>query len=65
VLTDAEEQAAREYLREAGYEVLSGFLPAKTSYREAQNQGRSITETSDDALNAKADGLIQALINKV
>ena len=65
VLTDAEEQAAREYLRKAGYEVLSGFLPAKTSYREAQNHGRSITETSDDALNAKADGLIQSLINKV
>ncbi|MGZ9085533.1 MAG: hypothetical protein ACXW3R_08255 [Rhodoplanes sp.] len=36
VLTGAEEQAAREYLREAGYEVLSGFLPAKTSYRDAQ-----------------------------
>jgi chromosome partitioning protein len=65
VLTDAEEQAAREYLREAGYEVLSGFLPAKTSYRDAQNHGRCITETHYDALNAKADGLIQSLINKV
>ena len=65
VLADAEEQAARAYLREAGYEVLSGFLPAKISYRDAQNHGRSITETDDDALNAEAGGLIQSLINKV
>lgn len=65
VLTDAEEIAAREYLREAGYAVLDGFLPSKTSYRDAQNHGRSVTETRYDALNAKADGLIQSLINLV
>jgi chromosome partitioning protein len=65
VLTDAEEMAAREYLNEAGYEVLQGFLPSKTSYRDAQNHGRSVTETRYDALNAKADGLIQSLINLV
>lgn len=65
VLTDPEEQAAREYLREAGYEVLSGFLPSKTSYRDAQNHGRSETETRIDALNAKAHRLIQSLLHKV
>jgi hypothetical protein len=36
VVTDTEAQAAREYLREAGYEVLSDFLPAKNSYRRVQ-----------------------------
>lgn len=65
VLTDAEEVAAREYLSEAGYEVLKGYLPSKTSYRDAQNHGRSVTETRYDALNSKADGLIQSLINLV
>ncbi len=65
VLTDAEEIAAREYLTEAGYEVLKGYLPSKTSYRDAQNHGRSVTETRYDALNSKADGLIQSLINLV
>ncbi|BBU64368.1 ParA family protein [Methylosinus sporium] len=65
VLTDAEEIAAREYLSEAGYEVLKGYLPSKTSYRDAQNHGRSVTETRYDALNSKADGLIQSLINLV
>jgi chromosome partitioning protein len=65
VLTDAEEVAARQYLTEAGYEVLQGYLPSKTSYRDAQNHGRSVTETRYDALNSKADGLIQSLINLV
>lgn len=65
VLTDAEEVAAREYLKEAGYEVLQGYLPSKTSYRDAQNHGRSVTETRYDALNTKADALIQSLINLV
>lgn len=65
VLTDAEEVAARQYLSDAGFEVLAGYVPSKTSYREAQNNGRSITETRYAALNTKADTLIQSLINKV
>ena len=65
VLTDAEEAAARQYLNEAGYEVLSGFLPSKTSYRDAQNHGRSVTETRYAAMNAKADALIQSLIDRI
>ena len=65
VLTDTEEVAAREYLHEAGYAVLQGYIPSKTSYRDAQNHGRAITETRYGALNEKADSLIQALINMV
>jgi chromosome partitioning protein len=65
VLTDAEEAAARHYLSEAGYEVLAGFLPSKTSYRDAQNHGRSVTETRYAAMNAKADALIQSLIDRI
>jgi chromosome partitioning protein len=65
VLTETEEVAAREYIREAGYAVLQGYIPSKTSYRDAQNHGRAITETRYGALNEKADSLIQALINLV
>jgi chromosome partitioning protein len=53
VLTDVEEQAVREYLREAGYEVLSGFLPAKTSYRDGQSHRLSVTLPHEE-LNNKA-----------
>lgn len=65
VLTDAEESAAREYLAEAGYVVLAGGLPAKASYRDAQNHGRSITETNYPSLNARADAIIQSLIDRI
>ncbi|EJW10918.1 plasmid partition protein [Rhodovulum sp. PH10] len=65
VLTEAEEGAARLYLQDAGYTVLDGYIPSKTSYRDAQNNGRAITETRYPALNTKADQLIQSLINRV
>jgi chromosome partitioning protein len=63
--TPAEESEARAYLEEAGYAVLTGFLAERPAYRKAQNVGHSITETTYAGLNAKADALIQALIDKV
>ena len=65
VLTPPEETAARAYLTEAGYEVIAGYLPIKTSYRDAHDHGRSITETHYDALNSKADALIQSIIDRI
>jgi chromosome partitioning protein len=50
---------------EAGYEVVAGYLPVKTSYRDAHDHGRSITETRYDALNSKADALIQSIIDRI
>ena len=63
--TPTEEMEARAYLEEAGYTVLIGCLLERPAYRKAQNVGRSITETTYAGLNAKADALIQALIDKV
>jgi chromosome partitioning protein len=61
--TDKEETDARAYLAEAGYSVLDGYLSERPAYRLAQNTGRSITETQYAALNARADALIQSLID--
>lgn len=63
--TDAEETDARNYIAEAGYETLSGCLLEKPAYRQAQNAGLSVTETRYKGLNARADELIQSLINKI
>lgn len=65
VLTEAEEAAARSYLTEAGYAVLDGSLPSKASYRDAQNHGRAITETAFSSMNARADTLLQSLIDRI
>jgi chromosome partitioning protein len=63
--TPAEEAEARAYIAEAGYATLDGCLLERPAYRKAQNTGHAVTETSYAGLNAKADALIQALIDKV
>jgi chromosome partitioning protein len=63
--TSAEEAEARGYIAEAGYATLNGCLLERPAYRKAQNTGHAVTETSYAGLNAKADALIQALIDKV
>lgn len=65
IATEAEEQDARNYLTEAGYEVLDGYLIERAAYRIAQNAGLAVTETKFKTLNTRADALIQALIDKV
>jgi chromosome partitioning protein len=63
--TAAEEGEARAYVGEAGYAALDGCLLERPAYRKAQNTGHAVTETSYAGLNAKADALIQALIDRV
>lgn len=63
--TANEEAEARAYVAEAGYMALEGCLLERPAYRKAQNTGHAVTETSYAGLNAKADALIQALIDKV
>lgn len=63
--TEAEAMEAREYIEEAGYTALPGYLPERPGYRRAQNAGYAITETRFSGLNEKADMLVQSLIDKV
>lgn len=60
-----ENQAARGYLEEAGYHVLSGHVPVSTGYGAASDQGRAITETSYRSLNVRAANLAQAAIDRL
>ena len=64
IATDAEEQDARDYIRDAGYQVLDGCLIERPAYRKAQNSGLSVTETQFKTLNIRADALIQSIIDK-
>ena len=63
--TEAEEAAARQYLEDAGYSVLAGCLSERPAYRTAQNAGRAVTETKFAGLNARADALVQDLIDRI
>ena len=64
-LAKGEEEAAREYLLHAAYEVLRWALPEKLGYREALNHGGSTIETDDDALNDDADAVMDGILKKV
>lgn len=60
-----EEHAARKYVETAGYEALLGSIPERAGYRSAHNQGQSLTETTDQALNRRARTLMESLLEKV
>ena len=63
--TNAELSECIDYIKNAGYSVLSGCLLEKPTYRQTQNMGLSVTETRYKTLNEKADKLIQSLIDHI
>jgi chromosome partitioning protein len=62
--TLGEEEAAdaRGYLGGLGYAVLAGDVPEHLDYRRAMNQGRAITEASEELLSARAETMIADLL---
>lgn len=55
--SEGEMADARQYLHEAGYEVLAGALPEQVAYRRASDTGRAATETRFLSLNKRAETL--------
>ncbi|KLL02821.1 MAG: partition protein ParA, partial [Mycoplasmataceae bacterium CE_OT135] len=61
----SEEKATRNYLEKAGYFIFSISLPEKISYREAQNEGKALSEVKYFRLKEQAQGLIKSIIKKI
>jgi chromosome partitioning protein len=61
--TDAEAEAARSYIGEAGYRVAPGYVPERPAYRAIQNEGRAITEVRYPQLKTAAEAVVQALVD--
>lgn len=61
VSTESEIKDAQDYITQAGHHYLSGYLPEKPAYRQAQNEGLAITETRFKSLNERADRIIQSM----
>jgi len=59
----AEIQEARDYIEQAGYTTLKGEIPERTAYRRATDSGRALTETNFPSLNARADALVQSIVD--
>lgn len=63
--SERENNAARQYLKQAGYQVLNGEVPVSTGFGTASDQGRAITETSFRSLNEKAAALGQSVVDLI
>ena len=61
----AEYDDAVSYITDAGFYVAPGRIEDKSSYRRAHDAGLSIIETQYKTTRAKADAVIQAIINRV
>lgn len=65
LLSDREDAMARAYVTKAGYDVLPGYIPERSAYREAHNQGQSLTEAKHQALGEQVEALMEGLYLRV
>ena len=63
--SELELRESREYITESQLYCFSGFLPERTGYRRAFDLGRAPTETAYPSLNAKADQVVQEIVDRI
>ncbi|CAG8533649.1 5419_t:CDS:2 [Ambispora gerdemannii] len=62
LITPAEEKATRTYLELTNYHCLPYALYARASYRQAQNEGKSISEISYQSLSKQVKKLLDSIL---
>jgi chromosome partitioning protein len=65
ILTESEAATARATIEKAGFETFDGELIERPGYRQAQNFGRSATETAFPSLNDKARRLARNILDRL
>jgi chromosome partitioning protein len=65
VATPAESAEARATIGAAGFTTVDGELIERPGYRQAQNVGRSASETAFPSLNARARKLARAILDQL
>ena len=65
IMTAAEAAEARATIGNAGFETFVGELIERPGYRQAQNFGRSATETAFPSLNDKARLLARSILDRL
>jgi chromosome partitioning protein len=65
IMTVSEAAEARAAISNAGFETLDGELIERPGYRQAQNIGRSPTETAFASLNGKARRLARSVLDRL
>jgi len=60
--TNKEAENIKDYLADTGYNYSSAYLYEKASYKQAQNEGKAISEVNYKTLRRQAKELIQDLL---
>ena len=63
--SNRDNEAARQYLAEAGSSAIEGEIPVSTGYGLASDGGRAVTETLFRSLNDRETHLAQAAIYRI
>ena len=58
-------EEAKQYIEKAGYRVLQGSIPEKTTFRRASDEGRAVSEVSYASLRQRAEEVAQSVINTI
>ena len=61
--TLAEAKAVQEYLKKTGYTCSPFYVMEKASYKQVQNEGKSITQTKYQGLAKQAKELVSSLLD--
>lgn len=62
---DAVTTDAREFIRQAGYQVVDQAIPLRKSYQNAQNEGRSISEVTFPGLKEVAEQAVGGVASRL
>lgn len=63
--TPKEAEAIKDYLADTGYNYSVNYLMEKTSYKQIQNEGKSITQVNFKSLKNQARKLVNELLNNL
>jgi chromosome partitioning protein len=63
--SDAELAESRSYVVQAGYSALDAYLPERTAYRRATDEGRALSECPFPTLKKKADDVAQSIMDRL
>lgn len=54
-----------DYLSQTSYKVIDGHIPEKRAFRNALNEGKTLTDTSYNSLNKAVEKAIQSIVDHV
>lgn len=63
--SESEHTETTDYLSQTPYQIMDSYIPEKRAFRNALNEGKTLTDTSFKSLNQKAEQCIQNIIDYV